>query len=924
MPKFDLVKQFLDKYQDRIDVIALGETWLKEGCTELFGVHGYKSIFSCRQESHGGLALYVREDFVVNVITNEHDDGFHCIHAEIASASNRFNIICVYRPPNFSYTDFQIKIESKLSSISNQKNVFLIGDTNVPVNLSQNNVVREYRRILQSYNLSVTNTSVTRAASGNILDHLVCSVDQMGSIINETIYSEMSDHSMILTTLTSSSMKGMQTLTKRIINHTQLNERLSSALMDIPMNLSANEKLLTVIEKFHEIQASATKEVIIQVKIKQQCPWMTFDAWKMMRIKDHILKSSRRHPNDQHLQNLLKHASKRLQQIKERCKRDYYHRLLLHSSNKKSWQMMNEMLGRKTNVNRAVLLRIDGKDVTDGFQVSNTFNDFFCRVGEDLANDIDSDKNIWKFRTLPMQSSSIHLRQATVSEVILLIKELDCNKSPGPDNISAETIKTHHISFAKILTEVFNEIIETGEFPECLKIARVVPIYKSGDSANTNNYRPISVLSIMSKLLEQMLASRLSDFLFGNNLIYERQYGFRTGCSTLTATCEMVDEIYSSLDKRKFSGALFLDLKKAFDTINHVLLLRKLECYGIRGKALLLLENYLGNRQQFVTVNGERSCLRNISIGVPQGSNLGPLLFLVFINDLSRLKLHGRMQFFADDTVLLYSATEAANIARLIQTDLQCLQDYFTSNVLSLNLQKTTYMIFHSTRRIPQELPTVRIGTVEIRNVDSFQYLGLTLDSVMSWEKHIDNLKNKLAALCGTFRRLSSFIPLRWMLQLYYSMVHSRLQYLVCIWGKASASRLRELQVLQNRCLKVIYKKPHLFPTHQLYNDQNSSLLPIRGLQMLQTLIHMHNIITNANTHHNVQIIRNTSARSSRYHGNIRLARPNSEMGKKRFSYLGSKSYNELPSSIKNLSSPYLFKKKLKQYLKLHITRYII
>lgn len=924
LPKFDLVKEFLDNYKDRIDIIVLGETWLKEGATGLFEIQGYTSVFSCRRDSHGGLALYVRNDLFVKVVSNEHHEGFHCIHAEVSSSGNPLNIVCVYRPPSYDYADFQDKIDQKLNCISNKRSVFFVGDTNVPVNVSSNNVVKSYRRFLESYNMRVTNTSVTRVASGNILDHVICTIDQADAVINETIHTDTSDHSIILTSLKSVTVRTLTTLTKRIINHNQLNDRLAADLIEIPRSLSANEKLMTVINKFEEAQAAATKVVVVQAKVKDHCPWMTFDVWKMMKIKDNLLKSSRRHPSDQHLRDLLKHASKRLQQIKERSKRDYYQRLLLHSSNKKSWKMINELLGRKNDKERIVTLKIGDSKTSDGYEVSNIFNNWFSNVGENLASGINSDKDIRKFRTLPTQSSSIYLQPATVEEVILLIKNLDSKKSPGPDSISAETIKNHHVPFANILVDVFNEIIVSGEFPACLKIARVVPIFKSGDPADANNYRPISVLSMMSKLLEKMIASRLSDFLFTNNLIYEKQYGFRTGCSTLTATCEMVDEIYGILDRRQFSGALFLDLKKAFDTINHDLLLQKLECYGIRGTALLLLQSYLRDRQQYVTANGGKSDLRNISIGVPQGSNLGPLLFLVFINDLSRLKLHGKMQFFADDTVLLYNALEALRIARFVQEDLQSVQEYFASNVLSLNLQKTTYMIFHTPRRPSPELPAVRVGTIEIRKVDSFKYLGLTLDSVLSWEQHIESLKNKTAVLCGIFRRLSSFIPTSWLLKLYYSLVHSRLQYLVCIWGNASKSRLRELQVLQNRCLKVIFKRPHLFPTIQLYNDEDSSLLPIRGLQMLQMLTHMHNIITNADTHHNVQIIRNSSARSSRYAGNIRLARPNSELGKRRFSYQGSKSYNELPPGIKQQLTVILFKKELRQHLKLHINHYLV
>lgn len=923
LTKFDVVKEFLDRYESRIDVIVVGETWVREGCTELFKLNGYKSVFSCRQDSHGGLVMYIRDDLGIKLISNEVDEGCHCIHAKVTANNKRFNVIAVYRPPNYHFSEFQNKLDRKLASIANDKFVFLVGDINIPVNLPSNNVVNEYRRLLESHDMHVTNTVVTRVLSNNILDHVVCNTEMASAIVNETIRTDVSDHSMILTSLKISSAKGTQLLTKRIINHNQMNERLSIALSTIPGDLNANDKLRMVISKFNEVQAASTKVVTVQAKVKGHCPWMTLDVWKMMKIKENLLKSSRRSPSDENLKELLKHASKRLQQMKDRSKSDYYRRLLSHSSNQKSWQLMNELLGRKVKQRSAVSLKIRDKEISDGVQVSKTFNDFFCSIGENLANGIDSDKDIWKFNTMPRQLSSVFLRPATIEEVILLIKNLKTNKSAGPDNIPATTIKNHHLAFANILTNVFNEIIETGEFPECLKKARVVPIFKSGDPTCVNNYRPISVLPVMSKILEQMIASRISEFLFSNSLIYERQYGFRVGCSTLTATCELMDEIAETIDNRKHSGALFLDLKKAFDTISHELLLQKLERYGIRGNAWVLLKSYLTNRQQFVSVNDGKSDLKNISFGVPQGSNLGPLLFLVFINDLSRLKLHGRIQLFADDTVVVYSSSDARLIVQYIQQDLQLLQEFFRSNLLSLNLQKTTYMVFHSSRRPVPELPIIQVDDVEICKVDHFKYLGLTVDSILSWENHIENLKNKLSVLCGVFRKISPFVPLNWMMNLYHSLVHSRLQYLVCLWGTASMSRVRELQVLQNRCLKIILKKPHLYPTEQLYNDMQNSLLPIRGLQVLQTLTHMHNIVTNPDTHHNMLITMNLSERSTRYFGNIRLARPNTELGKKRFGYQGSKLYNELPTSIKQQQSSVLYKANLIRHLKLHILRYL-
>lgn len=232
-----------------------------------------------------------------------------------------------------------------------------------------------------------------------------------------------------------------------------------------------------------------------------------------------------------------------------------------------------------------------------------------------------------------------------------------------------------------------------------MKVARVVPVYKSGSKTDANNYRPISVLSVLSKIFEQLLADRVSSFLNDQKVIYDHQFGFRSGSSTWTAASELMDDIYRAIDTRNIAAILFLDLKKAFDTIDHGVLLKKLEYYGIRGVANTLFRSYLAGRTQYVSVNGVASSERAITVGVPQGSNLRPLLFLLYINDLARLQLHGKPRLFADDTSVTYIATESTRLLRLMEEDIQKLQSFFNENLLSLNLGKTNYMIFHSRQK---------------------------------------------------------------------------------------------------------------------------------------------------------------------------------------------------------------------------------
>ncbi|XP_055590774.1 uncharacterized protein LOC129742855 [Uranotaenia lowii] len=361
--------------------------------------------------------------------------------------------------------------------------------------------------------------------------------------MNETICTDISDHNMIVTTLSSSTNKDVQFLSKSIVNHHQLNAEFAEALQNIPSTTCANEKIKLIADKYNKIRNRATKTITIRAKQT--------------------------------------------------------------ASPKQSWKFLNEALGRKSKSHDNITLKIGNEVQVDPAQVSNSINDYFCNIGPQLAANIASNRDIQQYNSLRSQPSpSLFLRPATVSEVLLEISNLDSNKSPGADNITVDTLKTHHLALSDILTDIFNEIVGTGVYPDALKLARVTPIFKSGDSSDVSNYRPISTLSVLNKILEKLLVTRISEYLSRYDLS-PRQYGFRKGCSTLTATTELLEDIYDDLDNRNYAGALFLDLRKAFDTIDYALLLQKLDWYGIRGQPHRLIESYITDRQQFVSLKAK-------------------------------------------------------------------------------------------------------------------------------------------------------------------------------------------------------------------------------------------------------------------------------------------------------------------------------
>ncbi len=274
--------------------------------------------------------------------------------------------------------------------------------------------------------------------------------------------------------------------------------------------------------------------------------------------------------------------------------------------------------------------------------------------------------------------------------------------SSGFDKISMKLIKSIKNVLAEPLTIVINQMLNTGIFPDLLKIAKISPIYKKDDETVFSNYRPISLLPSISKIFEKVIFTQTYDFFQKEKLFYHSQYGFRNEHSTEFAAMEIVDRIMTEMDKNETPINIYLDLSKAFDTLDHQILLKKMEHYGVRDTSFNLFQNYLTNRKQYVEYDDIKSNMLEISTGVPQGSILGPLLFIIYINDMSKVSNIFAFIIYADDTTLssilraFKPNTPSENIENKINTELYKISEWLKVNKLSLNITKTKYSIFHT------------------------------------------------------------------------------------------------------------------------------------------------------------------------------------------------------------------------------------
>ena len=488
---------------------------------------------------------------------------------------------------------------------------------------------------------------------------------------------------------------------------------------------------------------------------------------------------------------------------------------------------------------------------------ANKINNFFVNVGKTLAEQIQKhcvQPAFPKYNYCSQKSfAMLDTDENEISRIISGLKD-DC--AVGWDNISNKILKRFKHIFVPLLTHIFRICLSKGVFPRCLKKAVVIPIYKSGSRELVNNYRPISLLPVMSKVLEKIINNRLVSYLEKNNVLSPAQFGFRTKLSTADAVHSLTDFVSKELDKGNQVLGVFLDLAKAFDTVSVSALLNKLESIGIRGTPLMLLADYLGDRYQCVKIDNVTSDeQKSTGFGVPQGSILGPTLFLVYINDLCNLNIvHGKIVSYADDTALIFTAKTSSEVYENAQLGFNTVTNWLQSNLLTLNTDKTKYI--HFSMRKPQHNTTnFQLCAHQCVNssvnmchcplilkTNNIKYLGVIIDDTLNFRHHIETLVKRVRKLIYVFKKIRSFADSKLIIQVYLALCQSIIQYCISSWGGASKTILLPLERAQRAILKVAYFHPFFFPTDQLYKSCN--VLTVRQIFILHIILKQHTMLS--------------------------------------------------------------------------------
>ena len=548
----------------------------------------------------------------------------------------------------------------------------------------------------------------------------------------------------------------------------------------------------------------------------------------------------------------------------------------------------------KGRSNKVISLSDDNNNNVKLEDTADFINQFFTNIGPNLAKDCRLD---WEY---PGQDNEGSLSDicTTLDEITEICKNININKASCIDNISSEILRDVFLAIPDKLCLLFNNCFTAATIPTTWKYAKVTPLPKGGNSQSVSNYRPISLLPLLSKLIDKIVHKRVYDYLMEFDLLDKRQGGFTPEHSTVKTCAYFTEDLFKANNNNEITIAVYIDAMKAFDTVNHQKLVNKLQKLGIEGHLLGWIKNYLTNRKQCTIANNIVSDFQDITCGVPQGSVLGPLLFLVYINDISNIVINSRISMYADDTVLYISHKNVENAITLIQSDLNRVYTWCNRNKLTINCKKTKYCLYgmrSSVKKSKMLDIQLSLNANILERVCSYKYLGLILDENLTYNKHIKEMNKLVSHKLYILSKVRKYITQSACISIFKTMILSIIEYCDIVYAGTSQTNLTKIDNLFYRGLRLCLDCNNRMSRRILCMD--CGVAPLEDRRDVHLLLFMHKLIENK------QLLKKKVVNTRLQNGPVFLTyKPNNEKAKQSVLYRGAVKWNNINAATRNLS----------------------
>lgn len=909
---FEELEAFIDSLVIKPCVIVCTETWNVQS-TSLFKLQGYNIYYNEGEINKAdGVAMYLREDIIADT-TTVIIDNIKILRSEMQlKGGDTLTISSFYRSHDLSKFNFVSSIKKYLTDNRNTVNHCLIGDFNMDIldlNVERSNNYdryynQEFLNTLLTFEYKPFFTGITRPANdnekGTCIDNFYIKSDNL-NFLSSKITVPFNDHYPIFVTFNKSILHESESSKKDYLNYKKIKTSAKNinwnSLLELQDPNVAVDALITTINKCISNSKVLKTNDSNRFNNKPRSKWITTAILVSCKTKELLYNIWMRDKNNVQAKQEYNSYCKVLNKVIVDAKMKYEKSMIEKNKNdsKYIWNVIDNKLGRSKRSNNIIKqMNVDGNIINSTDEIVNEMNKYFCDIGTTLSDSIVHPPNT-ELKLPDRNLNSVFFSRTNAREITFIIKKMK-NKSGGIDKISVMTLKCLMKFIVNPMEHIFNLCFDKCVWPDKLKCAEVIPVFKGGDKTSMSNYRPISLISNIAKVMEKIVHKRLYSFLIKNKIISEKQFGFLKNKGTTDALNNICNIIYNKLDTSKPIIAVFLDLAKAFDTVQHSILLLKLERYGIRGNTLKLINSYLSNRKQCVKMKDSCSAFEEINIGVPQGTILGPLFFLVYINDLLIDYDLGEIIAYADDTVLIVSEETWELTKVKIKMAIKQVAIWLALNKLSLNLNKTTYITFGNYKdSVPYDIE-LKLGDTIIKRQQTVKYLGVIFDFNMRWNEHILSTIKRTRYLIYVLAKLRKTMNYNALLIIYYALFQSIAGYGIIAWGGAYSNLLDLIQGVQDKILKLIRKNKFI--------NENPPLNFLKQFQYQSLCFHYKELSRMF-----------VESKSITRYKSLQIPKNNKTVCSKNSYLVAIKVFNRLPNELKNLTNSHkVIKSKLKTF----------